>query len=206
MLATSTTTLGPRTRIRSHTGCYGRHPLPAAATATRPGRLKRRRSFRAPAQLVRRRERSMAASRPPLLRLRAQLELSPDQRQLRRQVRVSPGGRPTRAAGNQRPRTAGSQQCVASPRAPAASNRGGATCRCYMDAAAMSPILTLTRNASCTCMWRQALHEVPHRARSRSARSRDCNKEPPVVSRFAVAVLMRTATRDFSVARPSIRF
>ena len=165
VLATSTTTLGPRTHIRSHTNCSARHPRPAAAAAIRPERLKRRLSFRAPAQLVRRRKRSMTASRPQLLRLHAQLEPSHALRLLRRR-RESPGGRPTRAAGNQRPRTAGSQQCAASSRAPAAGNRGGATCRCYMDAAAVSPVLTLTRNASCTCMWRQTLHEGPPRARS----------------------------------------
>ena len=83
----------------------------------------------------------MTASKPPLLRLRALWELSPDQRMLRRQVRARPGGRPIRAAGNQRPRIAGSQQCVFSPRAPAAGNRGGASCHCYMDAAAVSQVL-----------------------------------------------------------------
>ena len=127
----------------------------------------------------------MTASRPPLLRLRAQLELSPDLRKLRRQVRASPGGRPTRAAGNQRLRTAGSQQCGASPRAFAAGNRGGASCHNYMDAAAVSQVLT--RNAFCMCTRPQVLHGRPLRARTPApVRSRDFDEEPHVDSRSAV--------------------
>ena len=41
---------------------------------------------------------------------------------------------------------------------------------------------------------------------ARSLRSRDCDKVLLVLSRFAVAVLIRTAIRDFSVVRPSTRF
>ena len=98
----------------------------------------------------------MTASKRPSLRPRALWELSPDQRMLPRQVRARPGGRPIRATGNQRLRTAGSQQCGASPRAFAAGNRGGASCHNYMDAAAVSQVLT--RSAFCMCTWPQVLH------------------------------------------------
>ena len=41
---------------------------------------------------------------------------------------------------------------------------------------------------------------------ARSVRFRDCYKVLLVLSRFAVAALIRAAIRDFSVVRPSIRF